>query len=65
MIDLSHISAWIWIAAGLVIVFIILRYFLHIVVHIVHFIMSFFWHGCATAIVLLLIYFILRALHVF
>ena len=64
-IDLSHISSWFWIIASLVIIFIILRYFFHIVVHIFHFIISFFWHGCVTALVLLVIYFILRALHIF
>ncbi len=64
-IDLSHINAWVWIIAGLVIVFIVLRYFFHVVVHIFHFIMNFFWHGCITVIVLLVIYFILRALKIF
>jgi len=63
-IDLSGVGAWVWIAVALVVVFIILRYFLHIVVQIFHFIMSFFWHGCATAIVLLILYFILRAFHI-
>jgi hypothetical protein len=48
----------------LVIVFIIFRFFFHIVLRIFHFAMSFFWHGCITAIVLLVIYFILRALHI-
>jgi hypothetical protein len=63
-IDLSGIGTWIWIIAGLVIVFIILRYFFHVVVHIFHFVMNFFWHGCITIIVLLGLYFILRALHI-
>ena len=63
-IDLSNISSWIWTIAGLVIVFIILRFFLHIVVRVFHFVMSFFWHGCITAIVLLVIYYILKALGV-
>lgn len=64
-IHLSGISSWFWIIAGLVIVFVIFRFFFHIVVRIFHFITSFFWHGCITAVVLLVIYFILRALHVF
>lgn len=64
-IDLSSIVSWMWIIAGLVIAFIILRYFFHIVVQIFHFILSFFWHGCVTVIVLLAIYYILRALGVF
>jgi len=64
MVNLSHVSSWIWIIASVVILFILVRYFFHIVVHIFHFIFSFFWHGCATVIVLLVIYFILRALGV-
>lgn len=63
-IDLSSISPWVWIILGLVIAFIILRYFFHIVVRIFHFVMSFFWHGCVIAIVLLVIYFLLRALKI-
>lgn len=65
MINISNISSWFWIAVSLVIIFIIFRFFFHIVVRIFHFVMSFFWHGCITAIVLLVIYFILRALHIF
>lgn len=61
--DLSVISSWFWIIIGLVITFVILRYFFHVVVHIFHFVMSFFWHGCITLIVLFVIYFILRASH--
>ncbi len=64
-IDLSNISSWIWIAAALVILFIIFRFFFHIVIRIFHFLLSFFWHGCITVIVLLAIYFILRAFGVF
>ena len=65
MINLSHISSWIWITISLVIIFVIIRFFFHIVVRIFHFVMSFFWHGCATVIVLFVIYLILRALHIF
>ena len=64
-IDLSGISTWFWIIVSLVIVFVIFRFFFHIVVRIFHFAISFFWHGCITAIALLLIYFLLRALHIF
>jgi len=63
-IDLSNISSWVWIIMGLVIVFVILRYFFHVVVSIFHFITRFFWHGCITVVVLLVIYYILRALHI-
>ena len=62
--DLSAISSWIWIIIGLVILFVILRFFFHIVLQIFHFLMSFFWHGCATVIVLLALYYVLRILHV-
>jgi hypothetical protein len=61
-IGLSHFSSWIWLAAGLVILFVVFRFFSHIVVRIFHFIMSFFWHGCITIIVLFIIYYILRAM---
>jgi hypothetical protein len=64
MIDLSQISSWIWMIGLLLIVFLVLRYFSHILVHLVHFVISFFWHGCATAVVILAIYFVLRALHI-
>ena len=64
-IDLASLSTWIWIILGFVIVFVIFRFFFHIVVKVFHFILSFFWHGCVTIIVLLVIYFILRALHIF
>ena len=63
-INLSAISSWFWTIIGVVILFVIFRFFFHIVVRIVHFAMSFFWHGCVTTIVLLVIYFILRALHI-
>jgi hypothetical protein len=62
--DFSAISSWIWLSVGLVIVFVILRFFFHIVLQVFHFSMSFFWHGCATAIVLLAIYYVLRVLHI-
>ena len=60
MINLSHISAWIWILIGVVTLFLILRFFSHIV----HFIVNFFWHSCLVVVVLVVIFFILRVLHV-
>ncbi|HVN14373.1 MAG TPA: hypothetical protein VMT73_01435 [Anaerolineales bacterium] len=64
-IDFSNITSWIWIVAAVVILFIIFRFFFHIVVRVFHFVMSFFWHGCALVVGLLILYFILRAFHVF
>jgi hypothetical protein len=64
MINLSHLSTWIWLIAALVVLFLILRYFSHLVAHVFHFIISFFWHGCATVVVLLVVYLILRSLHI-
>jgi hypothetical protein len=61
--DLHDISSWLWIVIGLVTAFIVLRYFFHVVVHLFHFVMSFFWHGCLTFIALFVLYFILRAAH--
>lgn len=64
MIDISHISSWIWIVAALAILFVVFRFFSHIVARIFHFVIGFFWHGCITLIVLFVIYFILRAVHI-
>ena len=66
IINVSNISgiSWFWIIIGVVILFIILRFFFHIVLRIFHFIVRFFWHGCATAVILLVLYFILRAFHI-
>lgn len=61
MVDLSNISSWVWIIVGLIIVFVVFRFFSHIVGNIFHFVMSFFWHGCITLIVLFVIYYILRS----
>ena len=63
-IDLFSISSWIWIIIALVIVFVILRFFFHIVQGVVHAVTHFFWHGCSIAIVLLVLYFVLHGLHV-
>ncbi len=64
-LDLSNLSSWVWILAGLVIAFVVLRYFLHIAVHIAHLVLGFFWHGCVVFIVLLVIFYALRVMHVF
>jgi hypothetical protein len=61
--DLHVINSWLWIVIGLVTAFIVLRYFFHVVVHLFQVVMSFFWHGCITLIVLFVLYFILRAAH--
>ena len=63
-LDLSSVSYWIWIIIALGIVFVILQFFLHIVQGVVHVVTHFFWHGCSIAIVLLVLYFVLRGLHV-
>jgi hypothetical protein len=61
MVNLSDISSWVWIVVWVVILFVIFRFFSHIVIRIIHFVMSFFWHGCITLIVLFIIYYILRS----
>ena len=61
MVDLSNISSWVWLVVWLVILFLVFRFFSHIVIRIIHFVMSFFWHGCITLIVLFVIYYILRS----
>ena len=65
-IDFSNmtLSTWIWIIASVVILFILLRFFLHIVLRILHFMLRFFWHGLSVIILLLILYFILHALNV-
>jgi hypothetical protein len=63
--DLSALHSWFWILIGLVIAFVIVRYFLHVVIRIFHVVISFFWHGCITLIVLFVIYILLRASHLF
>ena len=55
--DLSNISSWVWIVVWLVTLFVVFRFFSHII----HFVMSFFWHGCITLVVLFVIYYILRS----
>lgn len=64
MVELSHISSWLWIAGSLVILFIVVRFFSHILASIFHSILRFFWHGCITVVVVFVIYFILRATHI-
>jgi hypothetical protein len=66
MIDFSSLLSntlvqWAALLIGLLLIFIVLRYFLHVVVHILHFILNFFWHGCFAVIVILLLLYILHA----
>ncbi len=60
MINLLHVSSWVFIVAGVIVAIVILRFFSHLI----HFVLRFFWHGCATAVVLLAAYFILHTLHI-
>ena len=63
--DLSQtLNIWVWAIVALVIVVVILRFFLHTVVHVIQFAFRFFWHGCSIAILLLVIYFILHILNI-
>jgi hypothetical protein len=48
-----------------VLVFIIIRYFFHVIVHIFHFVSSFLWHGCVIVVVLAIVLFILHYLKIF
>jgi len=52
-----------WCAAGIlgaVLLFLVLRYFIHIISFLFHLAMRFFWHGCALIILLGIILAILR-----
>lgn len=60
MVNLTHISSWIWILGAVVVAIIALRFFSHLF----HIVIRFFWHGCATIVVLLAAYFLLHSLHV-
>ncbi len=60
MINLTHISSWIFIVAAIVVAIVILRSFSHLV----HFVFRFFWHGCFTAVVLVALYVVLHTLHI-
>jgi hypothetical protein len=59
-LDLSSLSSWAWIALGLLLAFVVIRYFLHLVVRI----LGFFWHVGLAALLLFLLYFALHAWHV-
>jgi hypothetical protein len=48
-----------------VLVFVIVRYFFHIIVHIFHFVTSFMWHGCVIVVVLAIVLGILHYLKIF
>jgi hypothetical protein len=62
--DLSSLSSWVWIILGLLLAFVFIRYFLHIIVGALHLVLGFFWHGCIAVIVLFAIYVALHAMHV-
>lgn len=59
-IDFIHISSWVWIIAAVVLAIVLLRFFSHLL----HIVIRFFWHGCATAVVLVAVYVLLRSLHI-
>jgi hypothetical protein len=50
---------------ALVLVFVIVRYFFHIIAHIFHFVTSFLWHGCVIVVVLAIVLSVLHYLKVF
>ena len=50
---------------ALVLVFVVIRYFFHIIVHIFHFVTSFLWHGCVIVVVLAIVIGVLHYLKVF
>lgn len=64
-LDFSHFSTWVWMAVGLLCAFVILRYFFHIIVHMFHLVLGFFWHGCIVVVALFVIFYALHIMHVF
>ena len=50
---------------ALVLVFVVARYFFHIIVHIFRFVTSFLWHGCVIVVVLAIVLAVLHYLKVF
>ena len=52
-------------AVGLLCAFVILRYFFHIIVHMFHLVLGFFWHGCIVVVALFVIFYALHIMHVF
>jgi hypothetical protein len=50
---------------GLLLLFVLLRYFMHIIIRMFHFALSFFWHGCLIVIVIGIALIILHNLGVF
>jgi hypothetical protein len=63
--ELSHIlNTWIWIIGALVIVIVILRFFLHAVVHLIQLAFRFFWHILLIAVLLFAAYYILHLLNI-
>ena len=52
-------------AIAVVLAFLIVRYFFHIVAHIFHFLTAFLWHGCLVLVALAIVLGILRYLKIF
>jgi hypothetical protein len=52
-------------AVAVVIVFLIVRYFFHIVVHVFHFLTNFLWHGCLILVVLAIVLGVLHYVKLF
>ena len=68
-IDLSGLTSsplfgWALLILGLVLVFVILRFFFHIVTAIFHFLLRFIWHGIALLIIIVLILKLLQYLNI-
>ena len=57
MINLIHMNSWVLIAGVVVVAILVLRFFSHLL----HFVVRFFWHGCATAVVLVAAYVLLHS----
>jgi hypothetical protein len=68
-IDLSGLTSsplfgWALLILGLAVVFIVLRYFFHIVAAIFRFLLRFIWHGIALLIIIVLILKLLQYLNI-
>ena len=65
MIDISSLTnsplfGWVILIVGLILLFIVLRYFLHVVVHIIRL----FWKGCLGIVLIVVVWFILHYLNI-
>jgi len=58
----SPVVQWAILIFALIVIFIVLRYFFHIIMHVVRFIFRFFWHGCITVTLIIIL---LSILHYF